>query len=261
MGHSKISGVIITFNEENNLRRCINSLIPVVDEIVVVDSFSTDATKNTALELGAIFIENEFKGHIEQKNFAVAQAKHDFILSLDADEALSPLLMETILKIKNNPTHQAYAINRITSYCGQWIRHSGWYPDRKVRLWNKNIGKWTGENPHDKVTIKDGVSIGLIKKDILHYSFPTISSHAQTADNFSEIAAKESFKKGKKANLLVHIVLNPAFTFFKKYIIDRGFLDGYNGFVIAVLSAHSNFLKYTKLRALYAKNNEKNTDI
>ena len=246
----KISGVIITFNEERNIERCILSIVDVADEILIVDSFSTDKTKEICEKLKVNFIENPFAGHIEQKNVAVQKAKYDIILSLDADEALTEAARTEIMKAKDNWVNDAYYINRLTNYCGKWIKHCGWYPDKKVRLFDRNKASWGGENPHDRVIVGEGTGIGYIKADMLHYSFPTIHDHAKTANHFSEIAAKEAIKKGKKVSLVVHILLNPWFTFIKKYFFQLGFLDGYHGFVICVLSAYSNFLKYTKIRML-----------
>ncbi|MEQ9218651.1 MAG: glycosyltransferase family 2 protein [Cyclobacteriaceae bacterium] len=246
----KISGVIITFNEEENIERCIQSIIDVVDEVLVVDSFSTDKTREICEKLKVKFIENPFAGHIEQKNVAVQKAKNDIILSLDADEALTEGTKTEILKVKDNWVHDAYYVNRLTNYCGKWIRHCGWYPDKKIRLFDRKMASWGGENPHDRVVVKKGAKVGSIKGDLLHYSFPTIHDHAKTANHFSEIAAQEAIKKGKNVSLIIHVLLNPWFTFIKKYFFQLGFLDGYHGFVICVLSAHSNFLKYNKIRML-----------
>ena len=144
-----ISAVIIAFNEEKNIERCILSLKNVVDEIVVVDSFSKDKTKEICLAHNVVFIEHSFKGHIEQKNWAYTQASNNYVLSLDADEALSDELKNSILAIKNNWKNDGYAFNRLTSYCGKWIKHCGWYPDIKLRLWDRRKGTWKGINPHD----------------------------------------------------------------------------------------------------------------
>lgn len=243
----KISGVIITFNEEDNIERCIKSLVPVVDEVVVVDSYSTDKTRQLAIELGARFIENDFKGHIEQKNFAVKQAKYDNILSLDADEELSKELVINILKIKSDHISNAYSMNRLTSYCGHWIKHAGWYPDRKIRLWNKNHGVWGGTNPHDSVKLNDDVKVERLKGDILHFSYTNISQHIQQIDKFTSIAAHQEFKKDKKANFFTQIVLYPFWLFIKNYFLKLGFLDGYYGFIVCINGAFYKYLKYVKL--------------
>jgi glycosyltransferase involved in cell wall biosynthesis len=247
----KLSVTIITFNEENNIERCITSVQSIADEIIVVDSYSTDTTKQICLKLGVDFIENKFEGHIQQKNFAISLTNNDYVLSLDADEALSDKLKQSIEALKKAENlKEIYSFNRLTSYCGKWIKHCGWYPDRKVRLWNKNYGQWGGVNPHDKVSYKENSTIGHLEGDLLHYSFESIESHIRTANNFSTIAAKEAVKNGKKANLIIHIVLNPIYTFISKYFFRFGFLDGFYGFVICYLSAVSNFLKYSKIRQL-----------
>lgn len=244
----KISATVITFNEEKNIARCIDSMSGIVDEIIIIDSFSEDSTEEICRDKGATFIQHEFEGHIEQKNFAVSQTNYNIVLSLDADEALSEKLRSSIKKVKEELNKDGYYMNRMTSYCGQWIKHSGWYPDRKLRLWDKTKGHWGGENPHDKVIMDEGCAIGHLVGDILHYSFPSIRDHLITANKFSEIAAKEAVAKGKHVNILYHIILNPFYTFINRYFIRLGFLDGFYGFVISVISAFSNFLKYSKIR-------------
>ena len=187
-----------------------------MDEVLVVDSFSTDKTREICQNLGVKFIEHPFAGHIEQKNVAVQKAEHDIILSLDADEALTEAARTEILKIKSQWEYDAYYVNRLTNYCGKWIRHCGWYPDRKIRLFDRKIASWGGENPHDRVIVKEDARIGFIKADMLHYSFPTIHDHAKTANHFSEIAAREAIKKGKHVSIIIHVLLSPWFSFIKK---------------------------------------------
>ena len=249
---SKISGTVITYNEEKNILRCLKSMKPVVDEIVVVDSMSKDATRDICLKVGqdfpVTFIENPFRGHIEQKNFAASKANFGFVLSLDADEELDNPLQEAILEEKKKGLQQAYQFNRLTSYCGKWVKHCGWYPDKKIRLFQKSIAHWGGENPHDRIILDEGVKLCHFNKgDIRHYSFNSIADHAKTANNFSERASQEALLKGKKANFLIDVLGNPFFTFIKKYFFQLGFLDGKYGLIICILSAHSNFLKYSKI--------------
>lgn len=257
--HIEISAVIITFNEEKNIARCLHSVSEVADEIVVVDSFSTDRTEEICQQTKVRWIQNEFEGHIQQKNYAMQQAKHDIVLSLDADEALSEEAIAHLKQVKEHWQADAYFINRLTNYCGQWIHHCGWYPDRKIRLWDRRKGRWGGVNPHDSVIMQHHATTQRMQGNLLHYSFPTLSSHAQTANHFSEIAAQEAFSRGKRVHWFVHILCNPFFTFLKKYFFQRGFMDGYYGFVICILSAHSNFLKYTKLYELQ-KNAQTHSD-
>jgi glycosyltransferase involved in cell wall biosynthesis len=252
MNPVRLSAVIITLNEEKNIGRCLDSLIGIADEIVVVDSFSTDATEAICLSRGARFLQHKFEGHIQQQNYAKEQAAHDYIISIDADEELSSHLKNAILEVKKNWQSDGYVVNRLTSYCGKWIRHCGWYPDKNVRIWNRKKGKWGGENPHNKILI-DSPQVGRLHGDLLHYSFPTIASHLKTINNFSEIAALAGARRRKKIYFLVHILGNPVFTFTKKYFFQLGFLDGYYGFVICVNSAFANFTKYAKLHELQRK--------
>ena len=260
----KISAVIITFNEEKNIGRCLNSLIDLVDEIVVVDSFSTDKTEDICFDSGVLFICNRFSGHVEQKNYAMAKAKYDHILSLDADEVLSDELKKSIDHVKSNWQYDAYSLNRLTNYCGKWIRHCGWYPDKKVRLWDRRRGCWGGTNPHDRVVMADGTKISHLNGDMFHYSYTSIKDHVYQMNSFSEIAAKEAFHKGRRANFLIDILLNPSLTFLKKYFIKLGILDGYYGFVISIHTAYGKFLKYIKLMEYKDKdckdNDSKNND-
>lgn len=251
----KITVAIITFNEENNIARCIESVLPIADEILVVDSFSTDKTESICLSYGVRFIKNPFKGHIEQKNYALDQATFPYVLSLDADEALSPLLLEEIKKIKASelPAH-GYRFNRLNNYCGQWIYHSGWYPDTKLRLIKKDAARWGGENPHDVLIMNNGNTTSFLNGDLLHYTYKTVSEHITQTNKFTTIAAHVAFNKGKSSGLM-KICTRPFLTFFKDYILKKGFLDGYYGLIICSINSLSNFLKYTKIYEL--KRNQK----
>jgi len=159
----QLSVVIITYNEENNIGRCIDSILPIADDVVVIDSYSTDKTEEIVLTKSCRFIQHTFEGHIEQKNWAISQAKYKHILSLDADEALSPELQKEISSVKENWTKDGYYFNRLTNYCGKWIKHSGWYPDQKLRLWDSNKGSWGGTNPHDRYELQQGSSQNFLR--------------------------------------------------------------------------------------------------
>tara|TARA_R110002049_G_scaffold297888_6_gene487314 strand:+ start:1681 stop:2445 length:765 start_codon:yes stop_codon:yes gene_type:complete len=246
---SKLSVVIITFNEERNIGRCIDSVLPIADEILVVDSFSTDRTKEIATAKGASFIEHKFDGHIEQKNWARLQAKFEYILSLDADEALTPELLESINEVKKASHFQAYQMNRLTNYCGTWIHHSSWYPDVKTRLFTKDSGEWGGRNPHDKYIVLQGIEVGKLKGDLLHYSYYTRQDHLDQIEKFSSISARAMFEKGTKGADSKKWYKAVA-RFIKIYLIHLGFLDGKAGFDIARFSAHAVYLKYAKLKKL-----------
>ncbi|MCK4661905.1 MAG: glycosyltransferase family 2 protein [Bacteroidales bacterium] len=255
----EISLVVITFNEENNIESCILSAKDIVDDIVVVDSFSTDNTEEICKKHDVRFIKHKFEGHIEQKNWAISQAKYPHILSLDADEALSPELKNSIYSVKNNWNAEGYYFKRLTNYCGQWIKHCGWYPDKKLRLWDSRKGKWEGINPHDKFELQKGCNKVFLKGDLLHYSFNSINQHVDTSNKFSEIKAKIAFNNGEKPNLFNNF-FSPIIKFIRDYFFRLGFLDGFYGFVICVINANSTFLKYSKLRQYYRdkKKNAKN---
>ncbi len=246
----KLSAVVISFNEAKNIGRCLDSLLGIADEIVVVDSYSTDQTKEICKRRHVHFLEHAFEGHIEQKNYAVACATFDRVLSLDADEVLSEPLKQSIMATKRHWRCDGYSFNRRTYYCGRWIRHSGWYPDTKLRLWDRNKGRWGGVNPHDRVILDNQYRIGHLAGDLHHFSYHSINDHIRQINSFSEIAAQSAAAEGRKAHLLLDIVFNPLLTFLKKYILKLGILDGYPGFMIAVHSAYGKFLKYIKLREL-----------
>ncbi|WP_242120401.1 glycosyltransferase family 2 protein [Aestuariivivens sediminicola] len=250
----KLSGVVITYNEERNIEKCLRSLQPVVDEIVVVDSFSTDRTKSICLDHGVTFIEQEFLGYIEQKNFALSKASFDHIVSLDGDEALSEPLQQSIIKLKSNWTNDGYYCNRFNNFCGQWIKHSDWYPNRKLRVFDRRRARWEGINPHDAVRLEKGATSGRLTGDILHWTYQSYSEFNKKTEYFSTIAARAYFENGKKAPFY-KIWFNPFWAFIKAYFFRLGVLDGVNGLVICVQTAHITFLKYTKLRALIQQNN------
>ncbi len=241
----KISAVIITYNEEKNIARCIDSLLPVADEIVVIDSFSKDRTKEICLTRGVRIVEHAFRNHIDQKNYAVAQAMNTCILSLDADEYLSPELTKSIKEVKNNWHAEAYRMNRLSSYGNKWITHGSWYPDRKVRLWNRNIGLWGGENPHDRVVLKKGTKFIHLKGDILHRAYKDSRETLDKVQRYSEIFAFESV--GKKKSSVLKVIGHTYFAFIKSYLIKFGFLDGFEGLMVARAESTHVFYKYSKL--------------
>lgn len=248
-----LSIVIITFNEERNISRCLESVKSIADEIVVLDSFSTDRTAEICRQHGVRFEQHKFDGHIEQKNLAVTFAKHDLILSLDADEAPDETLCSEIAKVKVNLQFDGYTMNRLTNYCGQWIRHCGWYPDTKLRLFDRRKGAWTGRNPHDRYELHDkNALVKHLDGDILHYSYYTVEEHYRQADKFSTIAAQAAFQQGKSSNTLLAAIKCWA-KFVRNYIINAGFLDGKYGFIICRISAYETWQKYAKLRDLSAR--------
>ncbi len=249
----KISAVIITLNEEKNIERCLASLKGVVDEIVVLDSFSSDRTEEICRQYGVKFAQQKFRSFIRQKNDAVALASYDCIFSIDADEVVSPELKAAILAVKQkeNPC-DAYSLNRLTNYCGKWIYHCGWYPDRLIRLFNRQKGSFQGNYIHEKVVLQEPATLADLEGHLWHYSYNSVSEHIFRANKYTDMTALEAFEKGKKAPLF-KIWLNPQWKFIRDYFFKKGFLDGYSGYVVCRISAFATYLKYTKLRALHKK--------
>ncbi len=241
----QISAVIITYNEQENIGRCIDSLRPVCDEIVVVDSFSRDHTKRICEAKGVRFIEHSFRSHIQQKNFAIRQAEFDYVLSLDADEYLSPELIESILEVKANWNADAYQMKRLSMFGGKWITHGDWYPDRKIRLLDRRAGQWGGYNPHDKIILKKGAKLKSLEGDILHMACDSVHDVVNKIQRYSDIYSEEH--KGKKSSSVIKILLRTCFAFFHSYIIKRGFLDGFEGLMVSAAVSNHVLYKYAKL--------------
>jgi len=243
----KISATIITLNEEKKIEPCIRSLLPVADEIIVVDSCSTDKTKEICSKYPVRFISRPFEGYVAQKNFAVEQATHDYILSLDADERISEELQQSIRAVKKNWNNaDGYALNRFNNYCGKWMHFSGWYPERKIRLWDRRKAHWTGTDPHDFVYLPRH-KVKNLSGNLLHYPYLTLDEHLTQVYRFAEIAARAKYKKGEKASFFMNVIVSPLFRFIKSYFFQFGFLDGYYGFVFCSTSASMTFFKYIRL--------------
>lgn len=243
----KITATIVTLNEEHNIARAIESL-RCVDEIVVVDSGSTDRTREVAARLGARVLEEPWRGYAAQKNFATAQASNPWILSLDADEALAEELEAEILLLKQDgPRHDAYTMPRLAQYLGRWIHHSGWYPDRKIRLYLRTKAEWSGAFVHESVHLTGNATAGELNGNLLHFTCDSLSAHLRTLDRYTTLAAEEFTSRNKRPGL-IRVLLDPPWTFFRTFILRRGFLDGIHGFVIAWMAALYTFLKYTKAR-------------
>lgn len=251
----KISVCVIGLNEEKRLADCLLSVKPIADEIVYVDSLSKDKSRTIAKQHGARVINQKFLGHVQQKNLAVAKAKHDWILSLDCDERLSAEALRSILAEKERRASDpaaaeitSYSFNRLTYYIYRWIRHSGWYPDKKIRLFHRKHAAWTGENPHDRVENPAGKNLHL-KGDILHYSFNSISDHIKTIEAFSEIAAAEALRKGRRSGPFT-IVFRSLWVGVRKMLFEFAFLDGVAGLILTGLSIAATWSKYSKLYIL-----------
>lgn len=248
----KLSVVIITYNEERNIRRCLESVKDVADEIVVIDSYSEDNTENICKQYKVRFYQNRFDGYSIQKNYGIRKASYPYILSLDADEALSEKLKKSIFNIKNNWTHDAYSFNRLTNYCGKWIKFGGWYPDKKVRLWDSSKGLWGGMKVHEKVIFRTKVKIKHLKGNLLHYSYYSISDHADQGNKYSNVLAWAYYENGRNITF-IELLIRSGWRFFRDYFIKMGFLSGMYGFVISVISSHEVFLKYVKLKKLLTR--------
>ncbi len=241
----KISATIITCNEERNIARAIESL-RCCDEILVFDSGSTDRTVEIAAKLGACVIESPWPGYAKQKNLAASKASHDWIFSLDADEALSEALEAEIWQVKKNgPEFNAYTMPRMARYLGRWILHSGWYPDRKVRLYHRSKAAWMGEFVHESVQVTG--SVGHLKSNLLHYSCDSLSEHLRSLDRYTTLAAQEIASRRQKV-AWQNLILEPFWTFLHTYVFELGFLDGLEGLTIANMAAIYTFLKYAKAR-------------
>jgi glycosyltransferase involved in cell wall biosynthesis len=246
----KISAAIITLDEERNLGRCLESLRGVADEVVVVDSGSTDGTERIARAAGAVFVLQPWLGYGPQKNFAVERTTHDWVLSLDADEALSDELRASLLRLgEGGPRADAYAMNRLNFYCGRFLRHSGWYPDRKVRLWRKGAARWTDAAVHEVAEVVPGARVERLPGDLLHYTIVDRAQHLRTIERYTTLSAERLLREGKGGHAWKRFVA-PAAAFVRRYVLSAGFLDGRAGWDVCRLSAYASWLKYEKLRRL-----------
>jgi len=241
----KISATVITKNEQDNIVRCLRSL-SFVDEAVVVDSQSSDLTVRLAEANGARVIINPWPGHIQQKNFAIEQTTGDWILSLDADEEITTELREEIEAARKEGFYgrEGFYFPRQSMFLGRWIKHGGWYPDYHLRLFKKESGRFGGMNPHDKVDLKGRA--GHFKNHMLHYTYPSLEAYFERFNSYTGIAAGELFKKGRRLSPF-KIVFSPPAAFVKMYLLKLGFLDGVEGFILSVFSAHYVLVKNLKL--------------
>ncbi|MBI1316239.1 glycosyltransferase [bacterium] len=247
-----ISGAVITYNEARRIGECLDSLLHICDEVVVLDSFSTDETEAICRAKGprVRFEQHPFDGHIEQKNRAMERCTHLWVLSLDGDEVLSAELIEQIRALRHRgPQAPAYAFNRRNRYAGRWLRFGGWYPDRKIRLWNRDHGRWGGDNPHDQVLMKPGARMARLDGDILHYTYETPEDHLRQVRNFALKSAKAQHQRGRRISAL-QSKLGPLSVWIRDYVFKAGFLDGRQGVQAARASALYQRLKYAELRRL-----------
>lgn len=246
----QLAAVIIACNEAAIIGKALRSLQGVADEIVVVDSGSQDETPEICAESGATVFYRPWEGYAAAKNFGNSMATHPWILSIDADEVLSETLIDALIKVKQQEwcEYTAFSFNRLTNYCGQWIRHSGWYPDTKIRVWHRDYGRWEG-TIHEQVVFVQTLDIVHLKGDLLHYSFPARADYLRQREHFSTMSAEAMFAEGKRVGWL-KVILSPVVRFLRDYLINRGFLDGAAGLEVCLGTAKGVYMKYRKLKKL-----------
>jgi len=251
MSPMEISAVVITYNEERRLEEALKSLAGVVSEIVVVDCHSTDDTVKIARRFTDRVFERTWSNFADQKNFANGEALYPWVFSLDADERISPELRQEILDLREvEPEVDAFSIPRKVFYLGRWIRHSGWYPDRKLRLFRRAKALWEGEYVHERLVV-DG-PVGKLRGSIHHFTYQNIHEHLARINTFSDLGAQKLYAKKKKARWY-HLSLLPFFRFIRAYFWKLGFLDGFSGLVISVLTGYALFIRYAKLKEIWKK--------
>lgn len=248
MGRAAISACIICFNEEGNIQRCLDS-VKWADEIVVVDSFSTDKTVHICRAYTDRVYVRYWDGYVDQKNYCLNLASNRWVLSIDADEELSPGLAEEIKRefADGEPPYDGFYFPRRTRFLGRWIDHCGWYPDHKLRLFKKDVGRFGGHEIHDRVLLKGETK--RMENPLLHYTYNNISQQLRSIDNYSTLWAEDMSHRGKRGSYF-RMILRPAVKFFETYIYKKGFLDGFPGLVISAGYAYQIFLRYAKLKEM-----------
>ncbi|HSR51837.1 MAG TPA: glycosyltransferase family 2 protein [Acidobacteriota bacterium] len=254
----KISAVLISFNEEEKIEDALSSLRGIADEIIVVDSFSSDRTPEICRRFTEHVIQREWPGYRAQKQFATDQASHPWVLSLDCDERLSADLRSELRDWKRRPEgpEKGYAIPRQTYFMGRWIRHTTWYPDLQMRLFRPDSGRWRGGRVHESFRLKNGTVQGRLGGHILHFTYSDLSEYLGQLDRFSSLAAADYLDRGKGVGPL-RVALTPPLVFLKNYILRRGFLDGRAGLAVSFLSAVSVLFKHLKLWELRGRGPKK----
>lgn len=245
-----ISAVIITQNEERNIGRCLQSLDGVVNEVVVVDSGSTDRTEELCRKAGVRFLHHDWAGYSGQKNYADSLATSDWILSIDADEALSDELRKSVLDLKHRGLDRGtvYSVQRLNNYCGHWIHHSGWYPDEKVRLWPRGVAEWDGV-VHEELRYASAVTSRRLEGALLHYTYYSVADHADRQLRYAKLAARKAYEAGRHTSRF-GVWLRPGWTFIRNYLFKGGFRDGYAGYCVCRMAAYYTYLKYALLLEL-----------
>lgn len=248
---NSISAVLITRNEAVNVNEALQSL-SWVDEIVVVDSGSNDGTPDICRRYTDRIFHRDWTGYVDQKNFALEMASHDWIFSLDADERPSPDLVREIQLLRcSGFEHAGYRIPRVAFFMGRWLRHGDWYPDYQLRLFDRRRGRWQGGRVHESVKLKDGKP-GLLKGELHHFSYRSLSDYLKRLESYTNLAAADYYDRGKTSDA-VKLLFDPFATFLKAYFLKRGCLDGLPGFMAAVMGSVSVYFKYAKLYELQHK--------
>lgn len=242
----RISAVLITKDEARNVERCLASLAPVADEILVMDGFSTDDTVARCERLGARVVQHGWLGFGPQKNLANGLARHEWILSVDADEALDPFLQRALAEAKATGLHGVYEIARLNWYYGRFVRHGLEYPDRKVRLFPKSKVSWDGSLVHERLRFAEPLPVTRLDGHLLHFTYQRIAEHVAKQDRYTSLAAEDAYRRGVRPSL-AKLLLSPLAVLLKSYLLKRGFLDGTHGLLLAILHAHGAFLKAAKL--------------
>ncbi len=246
-----LSVVIITYNEEKHIGKCLDSLKQVADEIIIVDSFSTDDTLAICSHYEVKLYQNKFSDFSSQRNLAMSMASMSHILFIDADEVLSEELIGEIRKLKEEGfKNQVYTLDRITNFCGKWIKHGMWYPDKIQRLVQRGIAKWTGD-VHENLTFDTSPTKGFVKGHLLHYSYDSVGQLVEKLEKYTTIQSKQMFHQKKKATW-IKIYINPVWAFISGYFIKLGFLDGWQGIIIQYSIAYQTKRKYSKLKKLWS---------
>jgi glycosyltransferase involved in cell wall biosynthesis len=245
---NKLSVVIITLNAEPHLKNCLESIMPVADEIVVLDSFSTDRTMEIAESFNVTFSQRKPDSLIDQMRNAVEMASNDWVFCIDQDERATPGLIDEITRLKSDGfTYDGYLVKRLNFYISDWFKACGWYPDAKLRLFNRTKGTWGGNEPHYKLEMKPGTKTGRFSNHILHYSYKDLSSQIQKMEQFSKLFASDRLQKGGTSLLWLKIVFDPAYRFIRAYFFEGGFRYGMRGFICAWILAFYVFSKYAKI--------------
>ena len=238
-----VTATVITFNEAANIQAALESL-SWADEIVVVDSESTDDTAAIARRFTERVIVQRWPGYVAQKNFAAAQASHDWIFSLDADERVSPALAAEVQRVATSPRAAGYRVPRVTYHLGRWIRSTDWYPDYQLRLYDRRRARWAGRYVHESVRADGGVED--LRGELLHYAYRDLSHHLQTMDRYTTLAARQMFEEGRRAGW-VDLAVHPPAAFVRNYVLRGGFRDGVPGLIVSAMNARYVGLKFAKL--------------